>query len=67
MRRGRLKRLLREAFRLQQDDLPAGIDLVLIPRQGSDATLEEFQVSLRNLADKLARKLADGVVQEDSR
>ena len=67
VRRGRLKRLLREAFRLQQDDLPAGIDLVLIPRQGSDATLEEFQVSLRNLADKLARKLADGVVQEDSR
>ena len=65
--RGRLKRLLREAFRLQQDDLPAGIDLVLIPRQGSDATLEEFQVSLRNLADKLARKLADGVVQEVSR
>ena len=59
VRRGRLKRLLREAFRLQQDELPAGIDLVLIPRQGGDATLEAFQVSLRNLANKLAGKLVD--------
>ena len=71
VRRGRLKRLLREAFRLQQDELPAGIDLVLIPRQGGDATLETFQVSLRNLANKLAGKLAgklvDEVVQEVSR
>ncbi|MBO09657.1 MAG: ribonuclease P protein component [Planctomycetaceae bacterium] len=71
VRRGRLKRLLREAFRLQQDELPVGIDLVLIPRQGGDATLEAFQVSLRNLANKLAGKLAgklvDEVVQEVSR
>ena len=59
VRRGRLKRLLREAFRLQQGDLPGGLDLVLIPRQGNDPTLEEFKVSLLELAEKLAEKLAE--------
>ena len=35
-RRGalRVKRLLREAFRLSQHDLPSGLDLVLIPQRG---------------------------------
>jgi len=52
--RGRLKRLLREAFRLQQGDLPEGLDLVLIPRQGNVPTLEDLKVSLLKLAGKLA-------------
>ena len=33
VRRNKLKRLLREAFRLEQHRLPANVDLVLIPRQ----------------------------------
>lgn len=59
VRRGRLKRLLREAFRLQQHDLPAGLDLVLIPRQGGDPTLEDLKRSLLELSKKLAAKVAE--------
>jgi ribonuclease P protein component len=58
--RARLKRLLREAFRLSQHDLPAGLDLILIPRQGSGATLDEYRRSLAQLAQKLERRLAMG-------
>ncbi len=36
VRRNKLKRLLREAFRLQRSSLPPGLDLVLIPRQRDD-------------------------------
>lgn len=59
VRRARLKRLLREAFRLSQHELPAGLDLVLIPRQGSGATLEDYRQSLKRLAQKLDRRLAE--------
>ncbi|MEX0701326.1 MAG: ribonuclease P protein component [Planctomycetales bacterium] len=57
VRRNRLKRLLREAFRLERPELPAGLDLVLIPRQDSGATLADYRRSLRNLAQKLARRM----------
>jgi ribonuclease P protein component len=33
VRRNKLKRLLREAFRLERQSLPSDLDLVLIPRQ----------------------------------
>lgn len=33
VRRNKLKRLLREAFRLERHLLPVGVDVVLIPRQ----------------------------------
>lgn len=36
VRRNKLKRLLREAFRLERHRLPAAVDLVLIPRQRPD-------------------------------
>ena len=52
VRRNRKKRLLREAFRLTQRDLPAGYDYVLIPRTGPAATLAEYAISLRLLAPK---------------
>jgi len=57
--RNRLKRLLREAFRLEQHVLPQGIDLILIPRQNANATLADFRRSLKHLVPKLARRLAD--------
>lgn len=58
VRRGRLKRLLREAFRLSQADLPAGIDLVLIPQQGADVTVDGLRRSLVRGAGIVSRKLA---------
>jgi ribonuclease P protein component len=55
--RNRYKRLFREAFRLAQHDLPAGTDLVLIPRPGPEPTLEAVRASLLKLAAQAARKL----------
>ena len=59
VQRARLKRLLREAFRLSQHELPRGLDLVLIPRQESAATLADYRDSLERAARKLDRRLAD--------
>ena len=58
VKRNRPKRLLREAFRLSQNDLPEGLDLVLIPRQNSAATLEDYRRSLVQLVNRLNRKLS---------
>lgn len=54
--RHRWKRILREAFRLQQHDLPAGLDLVLIPRQDAEADLEPVMASLSSLLKRAVRK-----------
>lgn len=59
VKRNRIKRLLREAFRLSQHDLPAGLDLILIPRQNSGADLDDYRQSLRSIARRLDRKLPD--------
>lgn len=58
VRRGRLKRLLREAFRLSQHDLPTGLDLILIPRQGRESKLEDYCRSLKQLARRLSTRLS---------
>lgn len=55
--RARWKRLIREAFRLSQEELPPGLDLVVIPRQGVEPTLPAIQRSLKYLARKLHRRL----------
>jgi ribonuclease P protein component len=55
--RNRWKRLLREAFRLSQHDLPSGVDLVVIPRPEAKPTLESVRGSLRRLARKVSQKL----------
>jgi ribonuclease P protein component len=57
VRRNRWKRVLREAFRLHQAELPAGIDIVVVPRQTGKPELEFTERSLCRLANKLARKL----------
>lgn len=58
VRRNRIKRLLREAFRLTRRELPPGLDLILIPRPIEIPTLTEYQESLRHLTRKLARRLS---------
>jgi ribonuclease P protein component len=55
--RNRWKRLLREAFRLSRQQLPEGIDLVVIPRGGIGPALAELLDSLPQLATRIARKL----------
>jgi len=58
--RNRVKRLIREAFRLSRHDLPAGLDLVLVPEEARDATLRAFQEALLRAARFLDRKLPRG-------
>jgi ribonuclease P protein component len=55
--RNRYKRLFREAFRLMQHELPAGIDLVVIPRSGPEPLQDDVKASLVKLAWQAARKL----------
>ena len=64
VRRNRLKRLLREAFRLSKHDIPPSLDLMLIPRVGvEEMTLEAAMGSLK----KLAGKVADRVLRNKNR
>jgi ribonuclease P protein component len=69
--RNRLKRLLREAFRQSCQDLPAGLDLVLIPAvvTGAEvrATVADFQSSLVQAVRKLARRLERGAAELDGK
>lgn len=57
--RNRLKRVLREAFRLSQAELPSGFDYVLIPRKGArtwatDAVRKQFARMTMEFARKEA-------------
>jgi ribonuclease P protein component len=56
VRRNRIKRLLREAFRLEYPQLPAGFDLVCLPRAGAAGTLEDFRRSLVDAAKRAAAR-----------
>ena len=54
--RNRIRRLLREAYRLDRHGLPTGWDWVLIPRPGSNATLADYRKSLAKMTRKLERR-----------
>ena len=56
VRRNRLKRVLREAFRLAHAELPCGYDLVVAPRVGADLSLAGATESLVRLSARLARR-----------
>lgn len=47
VRRNRLKRLLREAARLETAALPAGFDLICIPHPGEFAVLADYRRAVR--------------------
>jgi len=55
--RNRWKRLLREAFRLDAEKLPRGMDLVVVPRAGVEPELSELASSLLHLAEKLSGRV----------
>ncbi|MHC4662095.1 MAG: ribonuclease P protein component [Planctomycetota bacterium] len=49
VRRNRIKRLLREAFRLSRNELPPGLDVICIPKVSQEYTLDGFRNSLKHL------------------
>jgi ribonuclease P protein component len=55
--RNRWKRLLREAFRQTQLQLPSGVDLIVIPRPGVPPALLSLEQSLVRLAGRVAKRL----------
>ncbi|RPI81921.1 MAG: ribonuclease P protein component [Planctomycetaceae bacterium] len=59
VRRNRIKRLLREAFRLTQDQCPPAIDYVIVPQDFAGATLADLREllpeSTRHVAQRVAR------------
>ena len=57
VRRNRIRRLLRESFRLSQHEVPGGFDYILIPRQPGWDSLEEYRVSLLALAKRAAKRV----------
>jgi ribonuclease P protein component len=64
--RNRWKRCLREAFRRAQHDLPAGLDVVALPRAPRQSpTTVAVEQSLRNLAARLAADLPDRIASTE--
>ena len=55
VRRNRIKRLLREAFRLMQHDLPRGYDLIVVVRPHMPLILAEYQKLMSAMLLKLHR------------
>lgn len=55
-RRNRIKRLLRESFRLQQHLLPAGWDIVVVPKPHVPMSLEAYLDVLRRVVDSAVQK-----------
>lgn len=55
--RNRLKRLLREAFRLSQHQIVSGLDLILIPLVADRASLAGYQDGLVKITRRLLRRL----------
>jgi RNase P protein component len=54
VRRNRIKRVCREAFRLVRNEFPSGWDYMIVPRVGAELKLRGIQESLLNLAHRLA-------------
>ena len=56
VRRNRIKRLIREAFRLNQHRFPDGFDVIVVPRKTARLTLDSVS---RSLCSLMARAAAD--------
>jgi len=55
--RNRWKRLIREAFRRQQDLLPPGLDMIIRPKRGAVPDHDAIRRSIIYLSKKLDRRL----------
>ena len=56
VQRNRIKRLLREAFRLSQHELPTSYDLIIVGRPHAALTLGEYRDALRRGVESLDRR-----------
>lgn len=66
VRRNRVRRIFREAFRLARPELPAGLDIVLVPaRKELDPSLEGTRVELVQLTRKAWRRYREKLAQPD--
>ena len=65
VRRNRLRRLCREAFRQVRAELPGGWDFVLVPRVRDDHSVGALAASIRLLALRIAQ--AAGAARQDAR
>ena len=52
------RRRIREAFRCLQHDIPNSFDLIAVPRQRDDSTLQDYRNSLRTLIRKLSTRIS---------
>lgn len=53
--RNKIKRLLREAFRLERPDLPQAVEVVIVPKVREEKlVLDELRAELRELVHKAA-------------
>ncbi|MGA2254263.1 MAG: ribonuclease P protein component [Thermoguttaceae bacterium] len=55
--RNRWKRCIREAFRLSREQLPSGVDLIVIPRSDAVPETVGIQESLVRLARRAAKRI----------
>jgi ribonuclease P protein component len=56
VQRNRLRRLFREAFRLNKHEFARALDLVIIPRSGEEPAFEDVCRSLIKLVKQLCRR-----------
>lgn len=56
VRRNRIKRLVREAFRLIRQQFPAGWDLIVIPRPGVQPTISQIQQTLADATRRFEQR-----------
>jgi ribonuclease P protein component len=64
--RNRWKRLLREAFRLSQQSLPA-LDLVCVARGQTPPGLDQFTESLPELCARIQKKIAGAAFRSEGK
>ena len=64
--RNRWKRLIREAFRLSQVEMPISIDLVVQPRAATEPDAMTVQKSLTSLMKRAAKRLAPANERHDA-
>jgi ribonuclease P protein component len=55
--RNRWKRLIREAFRTRREELPTGVDWVVLPRRGAEPNLQAIVQSMLDVMPRVWRKL----------